>query len=358
MVRSGKMEKKEFLPEVKKGIDVKKILVIRFSSIGDIVLTTPVVRALKAGFGELELHYLTKSQNARLLQNNKYIDCIHLLDKRLYKTISELRKEGFDYIVDLQKNFRSCRIRLSLGVPSAAFPKLNFRKWLLVNFKLDLMPDVHIVDRYFKAVERLGVCNDGKGLDYFLQEEDMVSPDSLPLNLQNGYVVCVVGSKHQTKQMPASLMKTLCTAIRKPIILMGGAEDREKATEIEKSVGTKIFNACGVYDINKSAYLLKNSLGVISPDTGLMHIAAALDKNIIAVWGNTVPQFGMYPYRSDNCKGETYNFEVEKLKCRPCSKLGYDKCPKTHFDCMKRQHVSQIAAIANAWADEENQQTE
>ena len=130
-VLSDKILKKDILPEVRKKTDVKKILVIRFGSIGDIVLTTPVVRALKESFGGLELHYLTKIQNATLLQNNKYIDCIHILDKHLYKTISELCKEGFDYIVDLQKNFRSCRIRLSLGVPSASFPKLNFRKWLL-----------------------------------------------------------------------------------------------------------------------------------------------------------------------------------------------------------------------------------
>ncbi len=357
-VLSDKILKKDILPEVRKKTDVKKILVIRFGSIGDIVLTTPVVRALKESFGGLELHYLTKIQNATLLQNNKYIDCIHILDKHLYKTISELCKEGFDYIVDLQKNFRSCRIRLSLGVPSASFPKLNFRKWLLVNFKLDLMPDVHVVDRYFKAVEKLGVRNDGKGLDYFLQEEDMVSPDSLPLDLQSGYVACVVGSKHRTKQMPVGLMKDLCKAIRKPVILMGGAEDRDKATEIEKSIGTKIFNACGVYDINKSAYLLKNALGVITPDTGLMHIAAALDKNIIAVWGNTVPQFGMYPFRADNGKGKTYNFEVKDLKCRPCSKLGYEKCPKGHFKCMQQQNISKIATIANAWSDKENKQTE
>lgn len=355
---SDKVCKGIFLFGVRKKIKLKKILVIRFSSIGDIVLTTPVVRALKNSIDGLELHYLTKSQNAALLQNNRYIDCVHVLDDCMHNTVCELRRERFDYIVDLQKNFRSCRLRLSLGVSGAAFPKLNFRKWLLVNFKLDMMPEIHVVDRYFKAVQKIGVCNDGKGLDYFLQEDDVVNPDSLPSDLQNGYIACVVGSKHITKQMPVEMIEQICKAIHKPVILMGGEEDRDKAAEIEKSVGTKVFNACGVYDISKSAYLLDKSLGVVTPDTGLMHIAAALDKNIIAVWGNTVPKFGMYPYRASAGKAKTYNFEVENLRCRPCSKLGYDKCPKGHFDCMKRQNALQIATIANSWSDEESKRTE
>lgn len=328
-----------------------KILVIRFSSIGDIVLTTPVIRALKEQVKGVELHYLTKAENETLLRNNKYIDKLHLFKSGLPQVLDSLRLEEFSYIVDLQKNFRSLRIKRALGGRASSFPKLNFRKWLLVNCKLNLMPAVHIVDRYFAAVRDLEAVNDGRGLDYFLQEEDSIGGDALPLEFQNGYVACVVGSKHETKQMPIDLMVDLCNRINKPIILLGGKGDRDKASIIEHKVGTKVFNACGAYNINQSAYLLKHSLGIVTPDTGLMHIASAFDKNIVAVWGNTVPQLGMYPYRAKNAEGKTYNFEVKNLKCRPCSKLGYDKCPKGHFKCMKQQDVAKIAEIVNSWSE-------
>ncbi|MBO7180082.1 MAG: glycosyltransferase family 9 protein [Bacteroidales bacterium] len=329
-----------------------KILVIRFSSIGDIVLTTPIVRALKEQVKGIELHYLTKAENEALLRNNKYIDKLHLFKSDLSQVIDSLRLEEFSYIVDLQKNFRSLRIKKSLGVRASSFPKLNFRKWLLVNCKLNMMPAVHIVDRYFEAVRDLEAVNDGRGLDYFLQESDIVESESLPEDFKSGYVACVVGSKHETKQMPVDLMVDLCNRINKPIILLGGKGDRDKASIIEHKVGTKVFNACGAYNINQSAYLLKHSLGIVTPDTGLMHIASAFDKNIVAVWGNTVPQFGMYPYRATNAKGKTCNFEVENLKCRPCSKLGYDKCPKGHFKCMQQQDVAKIAEIVNSWSED------
>jgi ADP-heptose:LPS heptosyltransferase len=325
----------------------QKILVIRFSSIGDIVLTTPVVRALKQQIPEVEMHYLTKKTNYSLLQNNKYIDKIHLLEDA--DLFHKLRKEKFDYIVDLHKNLRSFKIKLALGVKSKSFQKLNLKKLLLVKFKINNMPNVHIVDRYLETASKLGVKNDNKGLDYFLQEEDYISSDALPLDFQGGYIAIVVGSKHYTKQMPLELLIRICKGIDKPIILLGDKTDFAKATQIEKEVGVKVFNGCGAYNINQSSAVIKNSLGVITADTGLMHIASALDKNIICLWGNTVMDFGMYPYRSENSQAETHNFEVKNLSCRPCSKLGYKQCPKKHFKCMNAQNVDEIIRIANNW---------
>ncbi len=324
-----------------------KILVIRFSSIGDIVLTTPIVRALKQQLKNVEIHYLTKKTNYSLLQNNKYIDKIHLLEDA--DLLKKLRKNKFDYIVDLHNNLRTLRIKAMLGVKSKAFPKLNLKKFLLVNFKINKLPNIHIVDRYFEATSKLGVKNDKKGLDFFLQEEDFVSPDALPLDFHNGYIAIVVGSKHFTKQMPLNLLTQICKRLDKPIILLGDKIDYEKAYKIEKEIGSKVFNGCGAYNINQSSALIKNSLGVITADTGLMHIASALDKNIICLWGNTVMDFGMYPYRAENSQAQTYNFEIKNLSCRPCSKLGYKKCPKKHFKCMNDQNVDEIVRIANNW---------
>ncbi len=336
--------------------EIRKILVIRFSSIGDIVLTSPVVRALKTQLSGIELHFLTKQANASLLQSNPYIDKVHTLKKPLGETIKDLRKEGFDYIADLQKNLRSQRIRLALGVPSHSFPKLNIRKWLLVQFKCNLLPKKHIVERYFEAVRKLNVEFDGGGLDFFIPKKDIVNIETLPENFQKGFVACVVGSQHQTKQMPEELIAQVCSRISIPVVLLGARADRDKASIIEECLGEKAYNACGEYNINQSASLVNQAICIITSDTGLMHIAAALDKNIISVWGNTVPEFGMYPFRGRNDRGETQNFEVKGLHCRPCSKLGYAKCPKEHFKCMREQNIFRIAEVANAWIETYNKE--
>ncbi len=341
---------------MKKDNEIRKILVIRFSSIGDIVLTSPVVRALKTQLSGIELHFLTKEANASLLESNPYVDKVHILKKPLSETIEELRKEGFDYIADLQKNLRSQRIRLSLGVSSCSFNKLNIRKWLLVRFKWNLMPNKHIVDRYFEAVRQLNIRKDDKGLDFFIPNKDKVEIYSLPKDFQKGYVACVVGSQHQTKQMPEELIAQVCSRISAPIILLGAKADRNKAAIIEECLGERTYNACGEYNINQSASLVEQSLCILTSDTGLMHIAAALDKDIAAVWGNTVPEFGMYPFRGANAKGETQNFEVKDLSCRPCSKLGYAKCPKGHFKCMEKQNILLIAETLNRWIEKHNKE--
>ncbi len=336
-------------------IPIKKFLVIRFSSIGDIVLTTPVVRCVKNKYPNCEIHYLTKQQNVSILQNNPYINKIYALDgtaSGFHSLVKSLRKEDYDYVIDLHKNLRSRKIILALRKPFASFPKLNFKKFLLVKFKKNLMPKVHIVDRYFEAVERLKVENDGKGLDYFLIDEDCIPNDALPIAFQNGYICIAVGSRHETKQMTAELLIRICQKIQGQILLIGDLHDKTKANRVENAIGSRVFNGCGSFSINQTAFLIKNSLGIITPDTGAMHIAAALKKNIISVWGNTVTDFGMYPYLPKDMQEKSLICEVKGLKCRPCSKLGYKKCPKKHFKCMNMQDVDKIAEAANSWFEE------
>lgn len=309
---------------------MKKILIIRFSSIGDIVLTTPVVRCLKLQTGA-EIHFLTKRPFKGILENNPYITKVHTLEKEVKEVIDELKREDFDHIIDLHNNIRSAQTKRSLGKPSSSFKKLNFKKWLLVNFKIDKMPAAHVVDRYMDTVSSLNVVNDNKGLDYFIPSGDEVLITSLPDSHQT-YIGFVIGAKHFTKQLPVEKIISICKKLNQPIILLGGKEDSERAIQIEKAVGPLIFNACGKYNLNQSASLVRQARKIITHDTGLMHIAAAFKKEIISVWGNTVPAFGFTPYLpAPNSK----IVEVKGLSCRPCSKIGYDKCPKGHFKCMK-----------------------
>lgn len=326
-----------------------KILIIRLSSIGDIVLTTPILRCLKKQVPNCEIHYLIKANNAIILSNSPYVDKIICFSDSVSQTIKELKKENYDYVFDLHNQIRSSIIRLRLLKPTKVFNPLRFKKWLLVKFKINKMPKRHIVERYFDVVRDMGLSDDGQGLDYFLNEEDFISPDALPLSFQEGYIAVVVGSKHNTKQMPVDMLIRLCEGINKSIVLLGSKQDRQKAIRIENAVGARVFNACGAYNLNQTASLIKNSDGVISPDTGLMHISCALNKNIITIWGNTVLDFGMYPYMSKDSKSEVHIFENKNLSCRPCHKHGYSKCPKKHFRCMKELNVEQMIRIANNW---------
>lgn len=323
---------------------MKKILIIRLSSIGDIILTTPVIRGLKTQLPDAEIHYLTKEQFLPVLEANPYIDKIVTIRDKINEILPELKSESYDHIIDLHKNFRSKGIILGLKKPTSSFNKINVRKWLVVNLKINMLPQFHIVDRYFQAVERLGVQNDKKGLDYFIPAKDEIDIQNLPQQFQEGYVGWVIGGKHNTKIYPEAKIIEICQSINVPVILLGGAEDTDKGDQITKAVGDLVFNACGKFNINQSASLVKQADKIITNDTGLMHVAAAFKKEIISLWGNTIPEFGMYPYMP-GFENNSHILEVKNLSCRPCSKIGFVKCPKKHFDCMEKIEIDEIIRL-------------
>jgi ADP-heptose:LPS heptosyltransferase len=322
-----------------------KFLIIRFSSIGDIVLTTPVVRCLKEQVEGAEVHYVTKKQFASILTPNPYIDKVHILDGSLNKLIGELKLESFDYIIDLHHNLRSLIIKMRLRRLAFSFDKLNYEKWLMVHFKKNKLPNSHIVDRYLDTCNLFDIQNDNKGLDFFIETKNEVPISTLPTSFLHGYVALVIGAKHATKQMPDAKLAELCKKISHPVILLGGSEDKEKAELIIKLTSKEsVFNACGKFNLQQSASLVKQAKVVVTHDTGLMHIAAAFKQRIISIWGNTIPEFGMYPYIPGF---DQSIFEIKGLNCRPCSKIGYNSCPKTHFNCMNQQNVDSIAHECN-----------
>lgn len=324
-----------------------KILILRFSSIGDIVLTSPVPRVLKTQLEDAGIHYCTKASYRFLVDDNPYIDKVHALNGSLSALIKELRAEKFDCVIDLHNNLRTRRIKMALGVKSFAFNKLNLQKWLMVNLKINKLPNKHIVDRYLETVQPLGARADQLGLDYFIPEKDEVDINWLPETHRQGYVAYAIGAQHNTKKLPVKRMIELCDKINKPVVLLGGKEDAAAAEEIErfferstasapyeeslKELGKKtvIFNGCGKFNFNQSASLVKQAKAVFTHDTGLMHVAAAFGKPVYSIWGNTIPAFGMYPYKT-----RFVILENNKLKCRPCSKIGYARCPLGHFKCM------------------------
>lgn len=309
-------------------MEVKKILIIRFSSIGDIVLTTPVVRAIKQQLN-CQVHFVTKESFKETLVHNPYIDKLITFKKDVDEVYAELKKENYDIVVDLHKNLRSLRLKQHLKTKNLSFDKINMKKFMAVNFKMiKSLPDKHIVDRYLETVSSLGVKADGKGLDYFITDTEREITKALPAD----YVVLVVGGSYYTKQIPLNKLNEICTLTNKPIIALGGKGDKPIADQLAKQ-HTHVINGCGPYTLNQSAAVIEKASVVITSDTGLMHIAAAFNKKIISVWGNTIPEFGMGPYKP---VPQSKILEVKNLKCRPCSKLGYKKCPKGHFKCMNQ----------------------
>ncbi len=319
-----------------------KFLIIRFSSIGDIVLTTPVVRCLKQQIPTAEVHYLSKNSFRPLLDTNPYIDKAIYVQKNVKEVYEELKAADYDYVIDLHHNLRTLRVKRALGKQSFSFPKLNWEKWLLTNFKVNKLPDTHIVHRYMETVASFGVRYDGKGLDYFIPEEQRVKESDIPTSHHAGYIGLVIGAALGTKRLPLEKLQQLASRIPYPIILLGGKEDQANGEQITALDPIRIYNSCGKFHLNESADLVRRSKLIITHDTGLMHMAAAFNKPIISIWGNTVPDFGMYAFYANASQREE-RFEVNGLRCRPCSKIGYDSCPKGHFKCMQQIDIELVA---------------
>jgi len=333
-----------------------KVLIIRLSSIGDIILTTPVVRCIKQQLGA-EIHFLVKKSFANVLAGNPYIDQIHYYERWDEEAERRLREEQFDHIFDLHKNLRSKQIIYSLKLPSTDFDKLNVRKWFMTALKINILPKKHIVDRYFEALERFGLKYDGKGLDFFISDENITDADRF-LNLKGipdgaSYVAMAIGAARKTKLPTIDLYIQIINRLGLPVVLLGGPGDKQFGEEIANSMpASVIVNAAGELTLQESVAVLKRALCLVTPDTGLMHAGAAMGTPMVVIWGNTIPEFGMYPLYKDNTDAVYHNHEVYGLSCRPCSKIGYEHCPKKHFHCMKQQNmvliVKNIESLINS----------
>lgn len=318
-----------------------KILVIRFSSIGDILMTTPVLRCLKSQLPDVEVHFLTKKKFHFVLQDNPHIDKFYLLEDSLGKVTDALRKEKYDYIADLHHNLRSLLVKISLRRKSSAYYKANIEKWLMVNFKINRLPHTHTSERFLKTLQPLGVQDDGKGLDYYFHGPYSLQ-EMLPATHLSSYTGFIIGGSYFTRRMPNEKIAAIIDRLNGPVVLLGGPEDRERGQAIGQLTKGSTFNACGLFSFDQSAFLVKNARHIITHDTSLMHVAAAFDKKIVSVWGHNLPEFGNYPFRVS----DSSIVGITGLPCRPCSKNGTRTCPQKHFKCMRTIDAAYVAELA------------
>ena len=325
-----------------------KILVIRFSSIGDIVLTSPVLRCIKQQIEGVELHMLTKKQYASMFSAHPYVDHLHLLGSDQKALIQQLKVENFDYIIDLHHNLRTARIKWALKVAAYSFPKLNIKKWLTVRLKRNVLPEQHVVERYFTTVAPLGVKNDFIGIDFFIPSEDQVDINQVYGTTR--VIAFAIGAQFATKRLPREKIVEIIQQLEEFVVLLGGEEDKETGDWIVSQLKrNNVVNSCGKLRLNQSASVVQQASVLLTHDTGLMHIASAFNTPIVSVWGNTVPAFGMFPYRPKKPNSFVLH-EISNLSCRPCSKIGFNHCPKKHFKCMNDQNTTYIADSAKKLA--------
>ncbi len=328
-----------------------KVLVIRFSSIGDIVLTTPAIRCLKQQLPGVEVHFLTKEKMKAVTIANPYIDKFHYFKDDLSTLAADLRQENYDYIIDLHKNIRTYLLRLKLMRNKAvwySYKKLSIQKFILTKFKINLMPERHISLRCIDALSPLGIVDDGKGLDYFISDTEKIKDEYLPSGHLFGYVAIVIGASYYTKKLPVYKLQEICSLINYPIILVGGKEDAKEGEEVASVNPEKIYNACGKFTLNESADIVQRAHLVISHDTGLQYIASAYQKPTLAIWGGTSPKLQVEPFYGTSNKPLYKNFIVPDLSCQPCSNFGTKKCPRGHFKCMRLQKTELIVSTATS----------
>lgn len=326
----------------------KRILIVRFSSIGDIVLTFPVVAAIKSLFPDCKIDYVTKKNFKVLLEGCPAIDDVFLLDDSLQALRRKINLAQYDAILDLHNNLRT---RLLFGFHWKRifrFPKNNLEKWLLTTFKIFPKQRKHVVERYLSTLSNL------------ISDWPITTathPYSIPTAAQfdiqgrfnlapKSYVAIAIGAQFATKRLPTDMLIDLVKKIDGPVLLLGGKQDQAASNAIlDACKGQKVVSAVGLTDIHESAWLVKNARALVTHDTGLMHIGASFDVPLHIIWGNTIRDFGMYPYRLE--QEEVFQYEVTGLSCRPCSKIGHQICPKGHFSCMRKHDLTKIALAVN-----------
>jgi len=325
----------------------QKILIIRLSSIGDIVLSTPLIRVLRNKFPNSQIDFIIKKEFSELLKYNPNLTNLIEFNtengfKELLRLKSQILKENYDLIIDIHNNLRSIFLRMFTGAHVVRINKRVFKRFLLVKFKINLYKNaIHVVDRYIETLSNFSIKNDNQGLEIFVPEDTIeIAKNKINFSDKNLYIAIAPSAKHETKRwLPerfAQLGDKLAEKFKAKIILLGGKEDEDRCRFVEEMMVSKPINLCGKTTLLESAAVLSMCKLLVTNDSGLMHIGSAMKTKIVAIFGSTVKEFGFFPYGVEN-------IVIEKnIPCRPCSHIGRNKCPEGHFKCMRDIQVEDV----------------
>lgn len=338
-------------------ITSQKILVIRFSSVGDIVMATPLLRVLHTNFPSSQIDFVVRNEYSELIRDNKNLNHIYEFDTKtgysgLRKLKNQIRMEHYDLVIDIHNSLRSRYLRWMLGAGDiVVINKRIIARTLLVRLKKNFYRNViSVVDRYIEPLHKYGIRNDDKGLELYVSEETRIQTLSkmkkLGINQSGKMIGFCPSAKHATKCWPqekyAELGIQLANENGAIILLFGGPADKERCSTIADTINKRISKG-GAIDLSGELSLLENAVAmeactlIITNDSGLMHIASAMKKKIVAIFGPTVREFGFFPVGK-----EQVVLERKNLYCRPCSHIGGKQCPEGHFRCMNEIQVEEV----------------
>lgn len=321
---------------------IEKILIFRLSSIGDIVLTSSLIRCIRNTYPSAKIDFVVKKQFLQLVENNPFLDTVYGVDsseglRGLRQLKNRLKENKYDVFLDIHKNFRSIYFRTFFGGAKIFTYKKNIlKRSLLVHLGFDIYSnEAPVYKRFVSAASKLHVVYDNEYTDFFIPEnkkaefQDIASEMGFNANLP--YIVLGPGASFYNKCWPKDKFVELCdklTNAHHQIALIGGPAEQETCDIIKNMSSATIYNFAGKLDLLQSAALLENATVTVVNDTGMLHLSEALRTPVIGLYGPTVTQFGYYPILPNSI-----GLSID-LKCRPCTKMGKDFCPKKHFKCM------------------------
>lgn len=307
-----------------------KILIIRLSSFGDIILTFPLIKHIKELFPESRIDYITKDEYIQLVSANKDIDAFFTFGKNSIKDLRKIIKSrNYELIIDLHNNIRSIFLRLFQNAKIVRYKKRNLKKFLLVLFKINLFKEIiPVYNKYILAVAKI----------FTEIKTNYVTADlNIAQTAESGYILMCPTSKHFTKTYPKEKFRDIAIKNQNQTfyLVSGNSQNEREICGFIADGNLNVKNLSGETDFNKLMSLIKNSKFVICNDSGILHLSESIGKKVIAIFGSTVREFGFYPQLK-----ESVIIENQNLDCRPCSRAGLESCPKGHFKCMNELNIN------------------
>jgi len=324
---------------------VLRILCVRFSSIGDVLLTTPLVRALHRRHPDAELYFVTKQAMAPLVVENPHLTQVVELAprERITDLATRLRALGPTHALDLHGSLRSAALRLLVPCAWSGYSKRKIARTALIATKINIYgKSVPVPERYFEAARRarLDVEPDGRPPEFFLAPTARAHMTHWLAEVgldQKPFAVIAPGAAHATKRWPLAHWRALVGRMHDlglGVVAVGGPEDRELAN----ALGDRVISVAGEFTLQETGACLSRATVVVSGDTGVMHMATGVGTRVVALFGPTVEPFGFYPYTKQATVLE------RDLSCRPCSAMGTERCPLGHHRCLRDIAPDQVAA--------------